>query len=102
VKTPEPRHWAREMGYTPAEFEQVLVRAFADWRVQAEGTGRWRLAAPDGEVSVAVEIDARAPRRLGALVLPVLAVSLAVHGGDGKALTGFLARFERSFQKGGG
>lgn len=88
------------MGYTATEFAVTLARVFADWRSVAETPTRWRIAAHD--VTARVEIAAQPPRRLGALVLPVLRVRIDFLTGDPGGQGRFLARFERGFHKGGG
>lgn len=90
----------RDMGYTAVEFAGVLHSAFAEWNLASESANRWRIGAPGVEVLVAISTEA--PRRLGALVLPVLRVSIEFLESDAAGRKRFLTRFERCFHKGGG
>lgn len=97
-----PDRLVREMGYSRAEFAAVLPRAFAAWQVVAEEVDSWRVQAVDGSAATRIRITPIAPRRLGALTLPVLEVQIEFLAADPADRQLVLARFERGFQKGGG
>ena len=91
----------REMGYTAREFAQVLPRAMRDWVVSG-GPDAWRVANSGGMPLAGIRIEAQADRRIGALALPVLLVTLDLNGTTDEQAAEFLRRFDRGFHRGGG
>ena len=91
----------REMGYTAREFAQVLPRAMRDWEVSG-GPEAWQVASAGGLPLAGIHIEAQADRRIGALVLPVLLVTLDLNGTADEQAAEFLRRFDRGFHRGGG
>ena len=89
------------MGYTAAEFAAVLPAAMRDWRVSG-GPRDWRVSTGGGHDVAAIRIDTRPERRIGALSLPVLSVTIELHGSPAELAGEFLRRFERGFHRGGG
>lgn len=89
------------MGYTAAEFAAVLPAAMRDWRVSG-GPRDWRVAAGDGREVAAIRVDAQPERRVGALSLPVLSVTIDLSKVSAELAREFLRRFERGFHRGGG
>ena len=90
-----------EMGYSADEFIRVLPGAMRDWPVTG-GPDVWQVRDHVGEVIARVHIEPRSDRLMGALRLPVLAVTIDL-GGAGETLAHeFMRRFERGFHRGGG
>jgi hypothetical protein len=88
------------MGYAAAEFAATLGRVFAAWQVLVEGEHAWRIRGDD--VDVRLQVAPQPPRRLGALVLPVLRLQIDFLRADAAGRERFLSRFERGFHKAGG
>ncbi len=89
----------KEFGLTLSEFLRDLGRLSADFQLDDDGR-RLCLPWPPGEVEICFG-EAR-PRRLGALCLPLLPVEFRFHNLNADERAGFLRRFERAFQRGGG
>ena len=90
-----------EMGYSRDEFTRVLPGAMRDWPVTG-GPDVWQVRDSTGEIIARVHIEPRSDRLMGALRLPVLAVTIDL-GAAGESLTHeFMRRFERGFHRGGG
>jgi hypothetical protein len=101
VSEPDAAIVSREMGYTAREFAQVLPRAMRDWVVSG-GPEAWQVADSDGVPLVGIRVQALPDRRVGALVLPVLLVTLDLGRTTGDRVAEFLRRFDRGFHRGGG
>lgn len=91
----------REMGYSVAEFSAVLPSAMRDWRVSG-GPHDWRVSAADGSLVSDIRIEPRPDRAIGALRLPVLAVTIDLGDAHSELVAEFLHRFDRGFHRGGG
>ncbi|MFA7431789.1 MAG: hypothetical protein WCZ23_16645 [Rhodospirillaceae bacterium] len=89
----------KDMSLTPAEFRNGLPAALRglDWQVGADDT----VTVDDGAVLIRCVVQP--PRRLTALLsLPRCLVTLELGGLPEADRAGFLARFDRAFQRGGG
>jgi hypothetical protein len=91
----------REMGYSVDEFNAVLPAAMRDWRVSG-GPHHWRVSAADGTLVSEIRIEPRPDRVIGALRLPVLAVTIDPASMHPERVAEFLHRFDRGFHRGGG
>lgn len=91
----------REMGYTPEEFAAVLPAAMRDWPVRG-GPYQWQVTPCGGGGIARVHIDPRPLRRIGALCLPVLMVTIELDAISAVNAAEFLRRFDRGFHRGGG
>jgi hypothetical protein len=91
----------REMGYTAREFAQVLPRAMRDWVVSG-GPDAWQVTGSGGVPLAGIRIEVQSDRRIGALALPVLLVTLDLGGTTDAQAAEFLRRFNRGFHRGGG
>lgn len=89
------------MGYSIEEFRRVLPAAMRDWRVDGDGLD-WRVSLPDGTAVATLRLNVLAPRALGALQIPVLAVHIRFTASDPATRAEFTRRFERGFHRGGG
>lgn len=89
------------MGYTAAEFAAVLPAAMRDWTVSG-GPHDWQVSTGDGREVAAVRLGVLPERRIGALSLPVLAVTIELSQASNELAGEFLRRFERGFHRGGG
>ena len=89
------------MGYTATEFAQVLPRAMRDWAVSG-GPDTWRVVDDHRAPLVVIHTRALPERRVGALALPVLEVTLDLGATPEAVAAEFLRRFDRGFHRGGG
>lgn len=96
-----PSEIVREMGYTIGEFARVLPAAMRDWTVSG-GTGDWRVSRAGGEPVARIRTEVRPDRRIGALSLPVLTVSITFADSTQDLVAEFMLRFDRGFHRGGG
>lgn len=87
-----------EMGLTPAEFRRLLPAALEGrpWQ-EAEG----RLLVQDPGWNLSIEVEARPPRRIALLQVPVTRVRMRF-AGAGTGVDRFLQRFYLHYQRGGG
>ena len=90
-----------EMGYSRDEFIRVLPGAMRDWPVTG-GPDVWQVRDSAGELVARVYIEPRSERVMGALRLPVLAVTIDPGGAGENVMREFMRRFERGFHRGGG
>lgn len=91
-----------EMGYSVDEFVRVLPAAMRDWRVSG-GPLQWRVQDAAAVLDILIDLKPLPERRMGALSLPVLAVTIAPQPPTPKAsMDEFRRRFERGFHRGGG
>ncbi len=88
------------MGISHDDFFRVFpsVVATAAWR--REGLG-FAVEWPHGARLVAT-VSAQKQRRIASLTLPYVDVEFSFRGMGGPERDGFLLRFDRAFQKGGG
>jgi hypothetical protein len=91
----------REMGYSLDEFIAVLPAAMRDWRVSG-GPHHWRVNAVDGSLVSDIQVEPRPDRTIGALRVPVLAVTIDLGNTHPERVAEFLHRFDRGFHRGGG
>ena len=91
----------REMGYSIDEFNAVLPSAMRDWRVSG-GPHHWRVIAADGSLVSDIHIEPQPDRAIGALRLPVLAVTIDPGPAHPERVAELLHRFDRGFHRGGG
>jgi hypothetical protein len=89
----------REMACTREDLLRWLPAASGNAAARWEG-GDAVLAVAGGEVRVHAE--ARPPRRIARVELPILAVSFTFTGLDAAAREAFLARFDLYTRRGGG
>jgi hypothetical protein len=89
------------MGYSLAEFARNLPLAMRDWPVSG-GAAEWRVDDPASHSQILIRVSAGPERRVGALSLPVLQVSIDPGGTPARVMTEFMRRFERGFHRGGG
>lgn len=89
----------REMGCTRGEFLAWLPGAAGGAPFEVDGDAI-RIRYRSGEVLI--EIAQKADRKLGLLLLPVLAVSIRFRGIDAPARQEFLRQFDLFTRRGGG
>jgi len=82
------------------EFARVLPAAMRDWTV-AGAPGDWQVDSATGPVA-RVRVEALPERRVGALSLPVAAVTIRFADGADDRVDEFMRRFDRGFHRGGG
>lgn len=94
----------KEMGLGAADFLRLLPRALAGMGCGIEGGGidgtRVETALKGRRLAIAAE--PLAARRIAALVVERCRVTLAFHGWRAEDRLAFLARFDRTYHKGGG
>jgi hypothetical protein len=90
-----------EMGYSMDEFIRVLPLAMRDWPVTG-GPDAWQVRDTAGELLARVHIKPGSERAMGALRLPVLAVTIDLGDAGDTLACEFMRRFERGFHRGGG
>lgn len=88
----------RDVCATADEFVRSLRAAMPD-AVDA-GPDRFEIASADATIAVA--LGPLPPRRLGALALPRIRVTIDFVAGRGDACIVLLARMDRAMQRGGG
>jgi len=96
--TPAPL--IKEMALTAEDFVRLLPGAAGDLPWRQEGGGRFRIGGEDGGVDIALE--PLPPRRIALITLPVMRVTLSFRGWAADEVRGFVQRFDRAFQRGGG
>ena len=89
----------REMGCTRAELLEWLPGATGQAPLTIDGGGV-TATTPGG--SVRISMEEKAPRRLGSMALPVLAVTFRFRDLDEAARAEFLRRFDLYTRRGGG
>jgi hypothetical protein len=90
-----------EMGCSADEFAYTLPRAMRDWPVSG-GPDLWQVADPQGAPIATIRVAAQSERRIGALSLPVLRVTIDLDGLGETKKAEFVRRFECGFHRGGG
>lgn len=94
----------REMGYSMVEFARALPAAMRDWPVKGGpvkgGDGRWVVRDGEGSEIATIEAMPLPDRVAAALRLPVLRVTIDLHGAA--TAPEFMRRFERGLHRGGG
>lgn len=90
----------REMGVGHADLHRLLGAALGGLPYRADGT-HIVASAPDG-LRVEIHVAPERERRLAGLRLPVTEVELRFSGAGREAVEAFMARFDRTFHKGGG
>ena len=83
------------------EFIRVLPGAMRAWSVTG-GPDFWQVRDSAGELVADVRIQPRPERVMGALRLPVLAVTIDSGDAHETLVYEFMRRFERGFHRGGG
>ncbi|MCP4078555.1 MAG: hypothetical protein GY744_20525 [Gammaproteobacteria bacterium] len=95
-----------DMGYTPAEFSQVLKGNFtgekSELSCESVSTNQWLIKHQDSAMSIAIQIEKKPDRILGAIALPVLSVSFKVNSATTEQSKFFFEKFFKYFHKGGG
>lgn len=89
----------RQMALGAAEFLNLLPRAVAPLSYLIEGSV---VSVALGNGQVRITFTQLQPRRIASISLPVLQVEMTASGVEESDLSGFIARFDRSFQRGGG
>ena len=91
----------RQMGFTHEEFARCLPLAVAgDLETLQAEPGRYRIT--DGNTEVVIVTNRLPDRKLGSLVIPVLAVSIDFRGASKADYEGFMSKFDRHFLRVGG
>jgi len=101
VTEPADAPVVREMGYSLDEFTRVLPLAMRDWQVGG-GPLNWQVRDAAGDVDVEIELRPLPDRRIGALSLPVLSVTIDPRATPAALMRNFMRRFDRGFHRGGG
>jgi hypothetical protein len=91
----------KEMGYSLAEFARVLPLAMRDWTMSG-GPLRWQVLNGDAVKLADIVVEVLPERRIAALSLPVLAVSIEIGDIGPTVADEFVRRFDRGFHRGGG
>ena len=89
------------MGYSIDEFERAFPLAMRDFRLERVSEG-WSVSTIHGEPVARVVINPQPPRRIGALALPVLEVSVDLAETDPQQASLFMHRFDTGLHRGGG
>ena len=89
----------RQMALTAAEFIRLLPRAVEPYVCLVE-SGRVKVSLHQGRLEI--DLQQLAPRNIASISLPVLQVEMTAQDADDIELAALLARFDRSFQRGGG
>ena len=90
------------MGYSVDEFVRVLPAAMRDWRVSGSRL-QWHVQHAEAGLDIGIDLSPLPDRRMGALSVPVLAVTITPKPPTSNALMEeFMRRFERGFHRGGG
>lgn len=94
------------MGYTCDEFARVLHGNFSgeksELSCQQLATNNWLIRHRELPMTVEISIQARPPRVLGAISLPVLQVIFKVKAATQQQSELFFDKFFKYFHKGGG
>ncbi len=89
------------MGYSVDEFVRVLPAAMRDWHVSG-GPLQWRVRHA-AELDIRIDLRPLPDRRMGALSVPVLGVTIVPRPPTSNPqMDEFMRRFERGFHRGGG
>lgn len=88
----------REVGASVAEYVRGLENAFPD----GLSGGPLRFRARGVGAAVEITLTPLAPRLIGGLTLPTLAVRIRFTEGDADAQAALLAHMDRAMQRGGG
>ena len=89
----------KEMSISHAEFLRLLPRALDGAAHRRDGD---RIVAGSGDRRLEITLSPQGERKMGLLTLPVTRVRLAFVGYPTDEAAAALARFDRSFQRGGG
>lgn len=89
----------KEMGFTHAEFERLLPKAFVNSDIQFEDR---KILVRDGGRLLRIDLSAEGERRIGLFRIPVTHVRLTFSEYSKPEIEAALERFWRAFQKGGG
>jgi hypothetical protein len=87
------------MSISHADFFRVVPAGLGRMRFTRTGL---RIEASEGTRVIVIELSDERPRRLGALILPSVSVTVESTGFDDADWLGFLSRFDQAFQRGGG
>lgn len=93
------RFLQREMSISHEDFFRLLPGALGDMPFTRRGS---RIEAGSGSRRVDIEVEPESRRRLVSLELPVTRVSISLSGFEPAEETAFLARFDLTYQRGGG
>lgn len=93
--------WRRDMdmSITRTEFLRLLPAALGGLPIRRSGN---RFCALEDQREIIIELSASDMRRIGALVLPRLNVSLSLLGGSEGDWVACQRRFDQAYQRGGG
>ena len=89
----------RTMAYTHAEFMRLLPRALAAYDYEVQGNV---ISAGDAEQSIRIHLGPEYERRLAALSMPVMDVTIDLEGLSDEQAYAFLDKFDRTYRRGGG
>ncbi len=91
--------FTRELGLTHAEFHRSLPPAIAHRPFRRDGD---RVIVEEGAKTVTISLGPQQQRRIAALRLPYVVVDFEFVGFTRSVFEGFMKRFERYYQRGGG
>lgn len=89
----------KEMAITHRDFLRLLPKAFADGEIRVDGR-EIRVGADGSELRI--DLSEESVRRIANLEIPLTLVRLTFSGYGAAEIEAMLARFWRTFQKGGG
>lgn len=92
-------HLVLEMSLSREDFLRLLPGAVGSAKFHEEDGV---FSASEGGRRWCIRLTPLAPRRLGSVVLPCQAVEITLEGYSEADAAGFLVRFHRGFQRGGG
>lgn len=89
----------REMAISHDELHRVLNMAFGD-EFKANDPEGIEFVSDDGRIRLC--LSGEGSRRIGSITMPVTELSLKFRDMNEAAVSAFMVRFDRSFQRGGG
>jgi len=87
------------MAYTHAEFMRLLPRALAGNDYEVNGDV---VRVENAAGSIQIHLGAEYERRIAALSMPVMDVTIELTGFDDEQARAFLDKFDRTYRRGGG
>jgi hypothetical protein len=93
------RRVVMDMSISHVEFFRILPAALGRMGFRQAGL---HVVASEGARTVIIDLSAERPRRLGALTLPAVMVTIEAAGFGEADWSGFMTRFHTAFHRGGG
>jgi len=93
------REFVLDMGFTHAEFMNLLPAALGVDRFQVAGG---TIVVEDGRGTVRITLGSESVRRIASLALPSLPVTLCFESYEPAEIERFMGRFRSHYQRGGG